>query len=115
MDELIDQLHQLHLDRAEAARAHDRALEEYRDRERNLVREISLQRAAVAAAAQQHTHRFQLGQRVRITNTLRDEFNTEGTVTRVSRRMIHLRDDRGRNYSRAHWNLERIREPRNAQ
>ena len=115
MDDLTKQLHQLHLDRAEATRAHNRVVEDSQARERDLIHEISLQRAAAAAARQHHTHRFQLGQRVRITNTLRNEYNTEGTITRVSRHMIHLRNDEGRSYSRAHWNLERIREPRHAQ
>ena len=86
-------------------------MEQLQAREISLINEISLQRAATAAAEQRRTHRFQLGQRVRITNTLRDEYNTEGTIIRVSRRMIHLRDDGGRKYSRAYWNLELIEEP----
>ena len=115
MEELIEQLRQLRFDRAEATRAHNRAVEDSQARERDLIHEISVERAVAAAAQQQHSHRFQLGQRVRITNTLRNEYNTIGTITRVSRRMIHLRDDEGKSYSRAHWNLERIGQPRHAQ
>ena len=115
MDDLVERLNQLRLDRAEATREHNRVVEESQARERDLLHEISLRRLAAAAARQNHTHSFQIGHRVRITNTLRNEYNVEGIITRVTRRMIQLRNDQGKSYSRAHWNVERVREPRHAQ
>ena len=54
-------------------------------------------------------NRLRVGDIVRITNTLRDEYSTIGTVTRVGPRFVTIqgKNDR-RTYTRGWWNLELV-------
>ena len=61
----------------------------------------------VAIANVARHNNLKVGQIVRITNRLRDEYNISGIVTNTNRRIVEIRNQlTGNRYSRAWWNLE---------
>ena len=67
--------------------------------------------AAEAAEPNGDNNPYSIGELLSITNNLRDEFRTTGTVIRTGVRLVTIRDtDTRRIYTRAWWNLAPIPE-----
>ena len=110
VNSLIDELRGLQLERTESLyrlRRIQRRLEEGRQREEDLINRIQAA-TTVARNHQAPAHNaLTVGDRVRITNALRDEYDTVGVVIRVGPRLVTIRGERDqREYTRGWWNLE---------
>ena len=119
IDDLTEQLRRVRINRDQTVRRIARAIEETRVEENTILLQIREARAATAAAAKavannnnnslQHDRGniFTIGDTVEITNHLRDEFGTVGTVTAPGRKFVEIRTSTGRYYTKAFWNIDR--------
>ena len=111
IDDLITELRDLRLARAHSLTEIEgiqRRLDEGNRREERILNRIQ---ATARAAGHQGPARNQLrvGNTVRITNTLRDEYGTIGTVTRVGPKLVTIQGENNkRTYTRGWWNLELV-------
>ena len=108
VDDLIDSLANLRLRREDILRT----LEDLNTQETKLHEGLVAARTAAAAAAAEpdiDTNPYSIGDRLTITNNLRNEFGTTGAVIRSGVRLVTIRSfiDR-RSYTRAWWNLAAI-------
>ena len=106
IDNITKQLSQIRIRRENAIRA----LEAANEQESRLLRR--LQRVRSVARPSEENNPYKLGDKVRITNKLRDELGIIGIVTSnstVRSRLIEIRNTTtNRKYTRAWWNLEAI-------
>jgi len=107
IEDLIHQISVLHLEREESLREIEgiqRHLCDGNQQESRLLRAIQIVRDNnVARDNEDHNcNPLILGERVRITNRLRNEFGTVGVVTRNEPRLVTIRNERsGRSFTRA--------------
>ena len=124
MDELVQRLNQLRLERQEENQRHQRALETSNARERELLAAIQRESRQTAARKDTRTsdeqfeknvrnnrrNHIKVGDKVRITNRyVPTDYGAIGTVIHVSKTMVDIRNETtGKRNTRAWWNLERI-------
>ena len=116
MDELVEELNRLRINRDEAARAYQRTVDESSRQERTILASIR-QRERQETQFQfnirnNRRNPIRVGDPVRITNDYRlDEQGIVGKVTHVTNRMVELRCAKSnKRCSRAWWNVERLEE-----
>ena len=122
MDELVDELNRLRIDRDAAARAYQRTVDESVRREREILDTI-VQNHQITGRERREAqfnnnirnnrrNPIREGDIVRITNHCKEEeHGIVGEVTHITRRMVELRcADTQKYYSRAWWNVERAEE-----
>ena len=121
MDDLVEELNRLRIDRDAAARAHQRTVDGSNRREREILATIiQRERQNTQFNANIRNNRrnpIRVGDTVRITNNYKlDEQGIVGKVTHTTRRMVDLRCvDTQKHCSRAWWNVERVEETTNVQ
>ena len=114
MDELIQELNSLRIDREETTREYQDAIQANGRREREVLASIRQHRERTAQVQPNNRGRqrnpFKVGDVVRITNEYKlDELGTVGRITHVTNRMVSLRHPGARKvYSRAWWNVELV-------
>ena len=105
IDELTRQLQNVRLGREQALRAVTQA-DEY---EREIIQRI---RTVRRHDPQLRRNPHRVGDIVRITNTLRNEYGIVGIVTSSPPRLVTIRNrNTSRNYIRGWWNLELVHRP----
>ena len=106
IDNITKQLSQIRIRRENAIRA----LEAANEQESRLLRRLQRVRSVARPSEKNNPHK--LGDKVRITNKLRDELGIIGIVTSnstVRSRLIEIRNTTiNRKYTRAWWNFEAI-------
>ena len=113
MDNLIQELNQLRINRDEASRKYQRTLDESSRRECNLLAKIQQQQRDTQFHKNIRNNRLnpiRRGDTVRITNDYKPEENgIVGKVTHVTRRMVELQcAETGKICTRAWWNVEQV-------
>ena len=91
VDKLTQELAQLQIERDDATRLYNQTIKSTNRREWELLDQIVEERAASATTNNVHSNRrnsIRVGERVRITNTLRNEYGIVGRVTHASHRMV---------------------------
>ena len=140
MDDLIQQLNQLRIERANAALEHQRSQQSSNSRERTILSRIVAEREREHREREQGHHHtngereqghhctngnqtrknlrnnrenpIKMGELVRITNDYNGGYGVSGVVTHIGGRMVDICCAKTRKrYTRAWWNLERV-EPR---
>ena len=112
INELIEQLSSIRIEREKAVRVISRTNRQ----EAQVISDLQAlqltrrRRGTNANAnANQPPNEFRIGQLVRITNSLRNEFGTTGVVTSVGHTRVEVKNSAtGKKYSRAHWNLQLV-------
>ena len=130
MDELIEQLNELRINRDNAARDYQRSVDELSRRESTILAEIrQRQQHNDHQQRQRQDGQFRgnirnnrhnpitQGNLVRITNDYKlEEKGVVGRVTHVTNRMVQLRAVESRKlHTRAWWNVEQVEEATDAQ
>ena len=111
-DELTRELEALVLEREVTRRRYQLALAQSTEKETRLNQRIRRAlRQQLAEARRDYisaeVNPYQQGGIVRITNRLRDEYGTIGTVISSAPRLVTIKNSRTKNtYTRAWWNLE---------
>ena len=114
IDDLIRELEELRIQSERLIREIERTVRENRRREARLEQRIERARTAFNRGNRPNNHAnnrvnpFAVGDTVRITNYLRNDRGTTGIVVSSTARMVTLRTDESRLYTRAHWNIEHI-------
>ena len=114
IDDLVRELEELQIQSERSIREIERTIRENRRREARLEQRIEHARIAFNRVnrlnnhANNRTNPFAVGDTVHITNYLRNERGTTGIVVSSAARMVTLRTEESRLYTRAHWNIEHI-------
>ena len=116
MDNLIQELNQLRINRDEASRKYQRTLDESSRRECNLLAKIQQQQQQQRDTQfhknirNNRLNRIRRGDTVRITNDYKpEESGIVGKVTHVTRRMVELQcAETGKPCTRAWWNVGQV-------
>ena len=116
MDNLIQEIKQLRINRDEASRKYQRTLDESSRRECNLLAKIQQQQQQQRDTQfhknirNNRLNHIRRGDTVRITNDYKpEEFGIIGKVTHVTRRMVELQcAETGKICTRAWWNVEQV-------
>lgn len=114
INELIEQLSSIRIEREKAVRVISRTNRQEAQvisdlQALQLTRRRRGTDANANANANQPPNEFRIGQLVRITNRLRNEFGTTGVVTSVGHTRVEVKNSAtGKKYSRAHWNLQLV-------
>ena len=108
VDDLIDSLTNMRLRREDIIRT----LGDLNTRETELHEDLAAARIAAAATVVEpdiDANPYSIGDRLTITNNLRNEFGTTGVVIRSGVRLVTIRSFTNRmSYTRAWWNLAPI-------
>lgn len=116
MDDLVQELIDLHITKNEAARAYQREVDDISRRERVILVDIQRRQHQDDKFTNNIRNNRQnpivTGDIVRITNEYNpDEFGIVGCVTQVTRHMVELHCVKTQKLSkRAWWNVERVRD-----
>ena len=114
IDDLVLELEELRIESERSIQEIERLLRDNRRREARLEQRIERARVAFARGnrpnnrANNRVNPFAVGDRVCITNHLRNERGTTGIVISSAARMVTLRTENSGLYTRAHWNLESV-------
>ena len=116
MDELIQQLNELRIERENTSREYQSALSVSDRREREILASIRSANEQQQRAADQtnnnlrnnRCNHLRVGETVRITNNHKGKYGSVGKITRISGRMVDIKDSNNNNHTRAWWNLERF-------
>ena len=105
IDQLTRQLEGIRIQREEALQTLARTSQT----EQEIIERIRAVRRR-NPALRRNPHR--IGDIVRITNSLRNEYGTVGEVISIAPRLVTIRNrDTNREYKRGWWNLERVHTP----